>query len=565
MLGVRRSIQLRGGEDELPAYVPRDVETDLLAALAAVKGRGGMVLVVGDSAVGKTRTLAEAVQTVLSDWWLLHPTGGVADVDALAASPAPRTVLWLDELQRYLEGLQAGTVRRLFAAGVVVVATLWPGEYGDRVALPGRDGPDLHADAREILHLARVVDVPGVFSDAELARARQAADGDPLLRTALSSTDAGMTQALAAGPELLTHWKNAPPAAKAVITAALDARRLGARAPLRREFLAEAAPPYLDRRQRGKLTNGDGWLDSALEYATTELHGATACLNPSAVTIGQLDGYTSADILYQQVLDLRRTEPVHEDVWRALLAHHDPDDTFRLAESALNLRRRVHAVAFYRRGAEAGDGFAAVFLARLLAEQGDNAEAIAVLVPYADAEHGAAMDHLATLLAAEGHEHEEELWRRAGTGDRAACDRLVEVMLAQGDTGAALFVLRKQAHPIDPFAQDRLATLLARLGYADELRERADAGDRYAPARLAQMLIGQGRTGDAVAALHRHAATVDTFALLDVIDELVERGLGDQALAVLRPLAEAGNWTAADRIAELTGVDARRNAGPGPE
>ncbi|MDT5038342.1 MAG: hypothetical protein QOE03_3527, partial [Micromonosporaceae bacterium] len=305
MLGVRRSIQLRGGEDELPAYVPRDVETDLLAALAAVKGRGGMVLVVGDSAVGKTRTLAEAVQTVLSDWWLLHPTGGVADVDALAASPAPRTVLWLDELQRYLEGLQAGTVRRLFAAGVVVVATLWPGEYGDRVALPGRDGPDLHADAREILHLARVVDVPGVFSDAELARARQAADGDPLLRTALSSTDAGMTQALAAGPELLTHWKNAPPAAKAVITAALDARRLGARAPLRREFLAEAAPPYLDRRQRGKLTNGDGWLDSALEYATTELHGATACLNPSAVTIGQLDGYTSADILYQQVLDLR--------------------------------------------------------------------------------------------------------------------------------------------------------------------------------------------------------------------------------------------------------------------
>jgi len=52
--------------------------------------------------VGKTRALYEAARAVLPEWWLIHP----ADTDAIrtfAAVPATRTVLWLDELQRYPE------------------------------------------------------------------------------------------------------------------------------------------------------------------------------------------------------------------------------------------------------------------------------------------------------------------------------------------------------------------------------------------------------------------------------------------------------------------------------
>ena len=40
---------------------------------------------------------------LLPDWWLVHP-GGPEQVAVLAQAPPLRTVVWLDELQRYLDG-----------------------------------------------------------------------------------------------------------------------------------------------------------------------------------------------------------------------------------------------------------------------------------------------------------------------------------------------------------------------------------------------------------------------------------------------------------------------------
>jgi hypothetical protein len=104
-----------------------------LAATTVAAEHGGFVLLVGGSSVGKTRTPFEAVRAVLPEWWLIHPDPAEADaVRALAAAPTPRTVVWLDELQRYLTsagGLSVGLVRNLIAAGTALVATLWPDEY----------------------------------------------------------------------------------------------------------------------------------------------------------------------------------------------------------------------------------------------------------------------------------------------------------------------------------------------------------------------------------------------------------------------------------------------------
>ena len=49
--------------------------------------RGGFVLLVGGSSVGKTRCAVEAVRALLPDWWLVHPAGP-AEVAALAAGAA---------------------------------------------------------------------------------------------------------------------------------------------------------------------------------------------------------------------------------------------------------------------------------------------------------------------------------------------------------------------------------------------------------------------------------------------------------------------------------------------
>jgi hypothetical protein len=95
-LGVHAAISVPGiPEEVLPEYVPRDVDTaehGVRARVAAAAQRGGFILLVGGSSVGKTRCAAEAVKRVLPDWWLAHP-GGPAEVAALAQSPPPRTVV----------------------------------------------------------------------------------------------------------------------------------------------------------------------------------------------------------------------------------------------------------------------------------------------------------------------------------------------------------------------------------------------------------------------------------------------------------------------------------------
>ena len=173
----------------------------------------------------------------------------------------PRTVVWLDELQRYLDGehgLTGAVVRALLDAPdpVVIIGTLWPDLYNAYTSLPDPGGPDPHAREREVLELADVVRIGPEFSPAEQDRARAAAARDRRLKIALDTTDYGLTQTLAAAPQLVARWQDAQtasPYAWAVLTAALDAARLGARAPLSPDFLRRrrAGLPHQPAASRG--------------------------------------------------------------------------------------------------------------------------------------------------------------------------------------------------------------------------------------------------------------------------------------------------------------------------
>jgi hypothetical protein len=89
-------------------------------------------------------------------------------------------VVWLDELQRYLDGEQAltgGMVRALLNAPepVVIIGTLWPDRYAAYTTVPTPGGTDSHAREREVLDLAAVIRIGPIFSAAEQERARAAA------------------------------------------------------------------------------------------------------------------------------------------------------------------------------------------------------------------------------------------------------------------------------------------------------------------------------------------------------------------------------------------------------
>ncbi|WP_284743918.1 hypothetical protein [Amycolatopsis sp. RTGN1] len=260
-----------------------------------------------------------------------------------------------DELQDYLDfagGVPAGQVRELIAAGVVLAATRWPGEHNKRVALPEKGRSDPYANDRRLLGLADVVQVPDAFSAHERRRAEELAGTDRRIRVALETPDAGFTQVMAGGPDLIRHWNQAPAYAKAVITAALDARRVGAHSPLTRDYLADAAPGHLD--DRDVATASPDWLDDALNYATKLLHGATAALTPVPARMGTIAGYQTADYLHQHALYAHHQQPLPDTAWHALI-HHHPDDTQRLADNAEHHDRDHEALTLFQQLADRGD------------------------------------------------------------------------------------------------------------------------------------------------------------------------------------------------------------------
>ena len=548
-LGVHAAISVPGVPDEvLPEYVPRDVDaagSGVRARVAAAAEHGGFVLLVGGSSVGKTRCAAEAVRALLPDWWLVHPAGP-GEVAALAVPPPGRVVVWLDELQRYLDGehgLSGGTVRALLGAPgpVVLIATLWPDRYHAYTAVPASGGADPRGREREVLELAAVIRIAEEFSAAEQGQARAAAARDRRLALALGAAGYGLTQTLAAAPQLVARWQDAraaDPYAWAVLTAALDVTRLGGRAPLSADLLRAAAPGYCTSAQQAEAPGN--WFERALAYATEKLHGAAAALSPAGDGVmGWVAGYTVADYLLQHATRERRSVRVPASTWDALLSDiRDPADAARLAGSAEDRLLYRYAIPLYRHAVGAADYGAATRLAGLLVRREDLDGAAQVLLPFAHDDRGVAV--LLALLQSEQGDL-DELRARADAGDWSAAGQLLRLLAMRGD----LDELRARADAGDWDAAMRLNRLLAERGDLDELRARADAGDWSAAGQLARLLAMQGDLDE----LRARADAGDWSAARRLAGLLVGRGDLDEAVQILRPYAD--NKYAARLLARL--------------
>jgi tetratricopeptide (TPR) repeat protein len=556
-LGVHAAIQADGAADELPTYVRRDLDVELRAALTHGAESGCFVLLVGGSSVGKTRTLYEAVVATLPDWWLVHPDRDDPErLRALAAGPTSRTVVWLDELQRYLGSagsLAAGTVRALLRAGSVVVGTMWPDEYAIRTALPRPGGDDPHARDREVLRLAQILDVADALTPAEDAHARQLATRDGRIQAAVDCADGGLTQVLAAGPELVRRWEQAPsPYAKAVVTAAVDARRLGLDSPVTPEFLADAVPGYLSSAQRA--TAPDGWLQQALAYCTAPLQGAASTLTPvGGAAMGRVVGYVAADYLLQHGNRVRRTVYPPASFWDACRTRvMDGRDQRALGDAACNRALLSVAEDLYR--SATGEPEAVLSLCELLQERGhgDDAEqllraALADGYPYS-------ATALAWLLEKAGRFVEGERVLRDGlrAGMPATRRSLAILLELRGRLDEAETILRAGIVAHDPDSRQRLGFLLMReLHRVDEaeqlLRDGVVGEDENIVVPLAFLLKEQGRIDEAERVLRDGMVMGDPWArfrLSELLGNLGRAGEAEQVcldgLALEDPMARLG-------------------------
>jgi hypothetical protein len=579
-LGVHAWISVAGVADEVPPeYVPRDVddgEFGVRAQVEAAAQRGGFVLLVGGSSVGKTRSAAQAVTTLLRHWWLVRPDGP-GQVAELAA-PGRQMVVWLDELQLYLDGKDGLTAAAIGALvgpphPAVVIGTLWTDFYNRyTTAAPAGGSPDPYAHERQLLDLATVIRIDPAFTRAEMVRARAAAARDPRLKAALESAGYGLTQTLAAAPQLVARWhdaQTADPYAWAVLTAALDAARLGARAPLSDGFLRAAAPGYLTSQQRAEASQD--WFERAMDYATGKVRGVAAPLALAGAGMGQVAGYTAADYLIQHAARERRSALVPASTWEAAVEHvHDPADTARLARSAHIRLLYCYAIPLFRRACDTGDRDGAYLLAKLLAQRGDLDEAEQILSPLADAGYWGAAYELVGILAERGDL--DGLRTMADAGERPADERLADLLARRGDMDE----LRGRADAGDELAAEQLALLLAERGDLDGaeqvlrpflthkrgaavvlarilflrgdldgLRGRADAGDEFASARLAGLLAARGDLDG----LRSRADAGDRAAASRLAALLAARG----DLDGLRGRVEAGDWYATEQMAGRDG------------
>ncbi|GAA4729529.1 tetratricopeptide repeat protein [Phytohabitans rumicis] len=565
-LGVHAAITVPGTAADLPTYVARDIDADLRVILTAGATDGCFVLLVGGSSVGKSRSLYEALRHIVPDWTLLHPTD-THDLRRLADSRTPHTVVWLDELQKYLVGgLTAGDIRavRRLNHPSIVVATLWPARYQKYTLLPSpRAMEDPYPAERELLDLADVVSLHPELTDDERERAQAVAASDPRIQQALGSAY-GMTQALAAAPALVHRWRHAPDGhIEALITAAIDARRMGIESPLAADLLRAAVPGYLTAAQQAKAPKN--WFEEAMAYASTELHGAVSALVPVGAGMGVVAGYTVADYLLQDGVDRRRRDIPPQTAWASYRTYLcEVGDLLAAARAADHLSMPDQAESLLRAALHRGnDAEVRPRLALLLRRLGRISEAIHVWRDGVAAGDPGARLRLAVTLQSLGRMDEAmNVWRdAAATGDPDAHVRLGFMLKSVGRTAEAITQLRQAVTARVDGAREWLAALLHDEGRVDEAldvwRDGVAAREDGALDGLAVLLQSEGRHDEATDELHKALAAGVVGARARLAELLHYRGRVDAAVKVWREGVAAGEPGAAGGLAVLLQFEGR--------
>ncbi|HEY6310862.1 MAG TPA: hypothetical protein VIY52_08650 [Streptosporangiaceae bacterium] len=380
------------GGGPMTAYIRRPHDKLLRTMLDPDVADSRLVVVRGDPATGKTRAVYEAIADRLADWSLEYPPTAAALAARLEAGIPDRTVLWLGELRHYADADGgAAALSRLDDLleedeGRLVVTTIWP-EHWDLYAAVARGGTGAGDPAgvagRLLDHLEElaqygsdvdvayggVLDVPARFTAEEVTAA--AAAGDPVLAAAAAHGAGQVTQYLTGVPELLRRYDGpgGDPGGQAIITAAMDAARLGHARPLPAELLQDAAAGYLT----GRGDVGGGW-DAALAWATAEVTDAAGALRPvaGAAASGEYrvaGGYRVAGYLEQYGGRAGADRLGPASLWNALAARVSGfSDLGRLAQAAWDRGLYRYAAALGSTAAGLGSTDAARQLVTHLSE-----------------------------------------------------------------------------------------------------------------------------------------------------------------------------------------------------
>lgn len=476
------------GEDPAPpAYVRR---TDHDRAVLQLRDHGCMVIS-GDAAAGKTRLAYEVLREVYPDRTILRPADA-AELRAVIAEEPQEFVVWLDNLERYLDGdgLTAVAVERLCKDGRnALVATLRT-QARRRLA----DGPSEQRAA--LAALGASLYVAPVLDKDERERALRTPDR----RVHFALRDAyhhGFGVRLGRCLEAALEWQRERTNGRFgahLVAAAVDFRRAGYHEPVNREVLVRAARTYAAGSAGSHAPGGFAGcdavnIDDEIEWACSTEDTPVPLLIESGGGLRAFDflvdtaqrnhaGHAPVgDAIWTAVLDLA-TPPQCAAVGRAAVEFWNRDiadqafttgmageDAECAAELGVLVRRSdpARAEAAFRAAIRLGKGTdpvatdARIHLVRLLTGQGRVSEAVACLEGPARHEAAAAVllarlstedspDRAARLLA----DAAETSRRARANGDRAVVFSYGSALLRcewRDEGVAALKVAHEMGHP----------------------------------------------------------------------------------------------------------------------
>ena len=475
-----------GNYREHDPYVARGADAALRDALQ----QGKLVLLVGPSRAGKTRTAFEALASTWPHARLAIPTPAglsqLADHPRLRETADPIAV-WLGDLYPYLDNtdgaveLGSWLLARLTdrPGPTVVLATMRPQEYARLDATPA-----LANLAPVTIELASTLEDP-----AEQAAAREAYPRENL-------AGVGLGEQLAHAPVLLQAYQDAQAGDAvhyAVVRAAVDWARAGLHRPVPEADLRDLTREVLHT-ERPDVSVSDDLIGEALDWARNPQPGTGQA---TLLSIHPLPddgrGYLPCD--YLVAADDGQAgppRPIPEPFWGRVLDRISTASALAVGLSALLRGATTGAIAAYRKAAEAGDPEAMAKLAWLLQEDRKPSDLDGARHWWeraAEAGHAIAMNNLAALLRKQDPPDTDGarrwLKRAAAVGETHAMTNLAALLedADPPDLDEARHWWERAAEAGDVTAMDRLAALLMRQDPPDKEGARrwwlaaAEAGD----------------------------------------------------------------------------------------
>ena len=307
------------GEAPFLDYVPRDGDRNLRLALQTARDEQRILLVVGGSAAGKSRSAAEAARESLGGRLLLCPRQTrLAQLQELDLADFGSALVWLDDAERYDSPAFRDAIEWLLHEGAVVVATIRRTEL-EKIRPLGLKNDlrnplgDTLSDKRLVVQVAW----PIAWNEQERARFAQLIRYPTLLAWVASGKSPGSW--VVAGPALEERLHDAEadderPARYALVRTALDWYRTGIAKPI----------PKVDALSLLESRFEPTDIDDAWRWASESVLGASRSTSQSLLAETPAGDAAVHDFI--QDADARNRPPnVPDPVWTLALKYSTTD------------------------------------------------------------------------------------------------------------------------------------------------------------------------------------------------------------------------------------------------